>query len=82
MSQVAEAEEKTAGGLILTEQAKQRPSVGTVCYVIIIFSLYKLLLAAVLLRYVLWFAGANYVCQSWLSFGIRSGWYRLGASKI
>ncbi|XP_078154977.1 20 kDa chaperonin, chloroplastic-like [Carex rostrata] len=27
---VAEAEEKTAGGLILTEQAKQRPSVGTV----------------------------------------------------
>lgn len=29
-SQVAEAEEKTAGGLLLTEAAKEKPSIGTV----------------------------------------------------
>ena len=29
-SQVAEAEEKTAGGLLLTEASKEKPSVGTV----------------------------------------------------
>lgn len=28
--QVAEAEEKTAGGLLLTEAAKEKPSIGTV----------------------------------------------------
>ena len=27
---VAEAEEKTAGGLLLTEAAKEKPSIGTV----------------------------------------------------
>ncbi len=28
--QVAEAEEKTAGGLLLTEATKEKPSIGTV----------------------------------------------------
>ena len=28
--QVAEAEEKTAGGLLLTEASKEKPSIGTV----------------------------------------------------
>lgn len=30
--QVAEAEEKTAGGLLLTEATKEKPSIGTVCH--------------------------------------------------
>ncbi|KAB8101607.1 hypothetical protein EE612_032471, partial [Oryza sativa] len=29
---VAEAEDKTAGGLILTETTKEKPSIGTPCY--------------------------------------------------
>lgn len=29
-TQVAEAEEKTAGGLLLTEASKEKPSIGTV----------------------------------------------------
>jgi len=33
--QVAEAEEKTAGGLLLTEATKEKPSIGTVCTLII-----------------------------------------------
>lgn len=28
---VAQAEEKTAGGLLLTEATKEKPSIGTVC---------------------------------------------------
>lgn len=28
---VAEAEVKTAGGLLLTEASKEKPSIGTVC---------------------------------------------------
>lgn len=30
LPQVAEAEEKTAGGLLLTEASKEKPSIGTV----------------------------------------------------
>ena len=30
MLQVAEVEEKTAGGMLLTESAKEKPSIGTV----------------------------------------------------
>lgn len=30
VDQVAEAEEKTAGGLLLTESTKEKPSIGTV----------------------------------------------------
>lgn len=34
--QVAEAEEKTAGGLLLTEATKEKPSIGTVSFHIIL----------------------------------------------
>lgn len=33
--QVAEAEEKTAGGLLLTEATKEKPSIGTVSFPIL-----------------------------------------------
>jgi chaperonin GroES len=32
MLQVAEAEEKTAGGLLLTQATKEKPSIGTVSF--------------------------------------------------
>lgn len=34
--QVAAAEEKTAGGLLLTEATKEKPSIGTVSFPIIL----------------------------------------------
>jgi len=37
MPQVAEAEEKTAGGLLLTEASKNKPSIGTVSFSILLF---------------------------------------------
>lgn len=36
MLQVAEAEEKTAGGLLLTEATKDKPSIGTVSFSILL----------------------------------------------
>lgn len=35
LPQVAEAEEKTAGGLLLTEATKEKPSIGTVSFPIL-----------------------------------------------
>jgi len=35
--QVADAEEKTAGGLFLTEATKEKPSIGTVSFHIVLY---------------------------------------------
>jgi len=34
--QVADAEEKTAGGLLLTEATKEKPSIGTVSFHVVL----------------------------------------------
>ena len=42
LPQVAEAEEKTAGGLLLTEATKEKPSIGTVSFLLIFFVFEKI----------------------------------------